>query len=113
MMRRRCRYTRCRNVDAYLSNSTFFGHSHKGLEDSGEWRMVQKPVLCSLFSSSVQWGLSHESPKAFHSSQYVAAKLIWKIRDAISVGGEFLYGRHVQNNRADAEAKRLQFSIQY
>ena len=57
--------------------------------------------------------LSTQLPEAFHSSQYAAANLIWKIRDAISVGGEFLYGTHVQNNRADAEATRLQFSIQY
>jgi len=57
--------------------------------------------------------LATQSSKAFHSSQYAAANLIWKIRDAISVGGEFLYGTHVQNNRADAEATRLQFSIQY
>ena len=57
--------------------------------------------------------LSTQPPDAFHSSQYFAANLIWKVRGAISLGGEFLYGTHVQNNRADAEAKRLQFSVQY
>ena len=57
--------------------------------------------------------LATQSPEAFHSSQYAAANLIWKIRDTISVGAEFLYGTHVQNNRADAAATRLQLSIQY
>jgi uncharacterized coiled-coil protein SlyX len=57
--------------------------------------------------------LSTQSPVAFHSSQYAAANVIWKIRDTISLGGEFLYGTHVQNDRANAEATRFQFSIQY
>jgi hypothetical protein len=32
-----------------------------------------------------------------------------QIRDAISFGGEFLYGTDVQDNRVEAEATRLQF----
>lgn len=54
-----------------------------------------------------------QPPEAFRSSQYAAANVIWKIRNTISVGGELLYGTHLEKSGALGHAMRLQMAVQY
>ena len=54
-----------------------------------------------------------EPPEAFRSSQYAAANLIWHIRSTISVGGELLYGTHLEKSGALGNDTRVQMAIQY
>jgi len=53
------------------------------------------------------------APEAFRSSQYAAANLIWHIRNTISVGGELLYGTHLEKSSALGHAMRFQMAVQY
>jgi hypothetical protein len=49
----------------------------------------------------------------FHKARYASANIIWRPVKTAEVGFEYLYGEHVQKDRASASANRLQISLKY
>jgi hypothetical protein len=50
---------------------------------------------------------------AFHIGDYASANLLYKPIPNLLIGGEVMYGRRVDNNDAEGEDVRVQFSLRY
>ena len=49
----------------------------------------------------------------YHQGNYTGGNLIWNPFGSLTVGGEFLYGWRVNEDKASANAPRIQFSAKY
>lgn len=54
-----------------------------------------------------------ETDGAFHSTQYIAANLIWTPVKHIDMGVEYLFGTRQDKDGSRGEANRLQFGFWY
>jgi hypothetical protein len=73
----------------------------------------------SELSSSIGWSetrvnnLSFQAPDAFHEGQYASVNLLWTPDPRLLFGTEFLWGQRQDNNGANGNDTRLQFSFKY
>jgi hypothetical protein len=68
----------------------------------------------SAFYSYVQVQNTVAEPGAdYHQGNYTGGNLIWNPFGSLTVGGEFLYGWRVNEDKASANAPRIQFSAKY
>ena len=54
-----------------------------------------------------------EPGATYHQGNYTGGNLIWNPFGSLTVGGEFLYGWRVNEDKASANAPRIQFSAKY